>query len=60
MELPREVGKLSNLKVLDLEGTEIIRLPVDVGKLTNLTCLKMSICGVDNNRKDNKSNIMIP
>ncbi|KAL6328843.1 hypothetical protein AAG906_003860 [Vitis piasezkii] len=43
MELPPEVRKLSNLKVLDLEGTEIIRLPVDVGKLTNLTCLKMSI-----------------
>ena len=33
---------------------------MDVGKLTNLTCLKMSICGDDNNRKDNESNIMIP
>ncbi|KAL6328762.1 hypothetical protein AAG906_003779 [Vitis piasezkii] len=43
MELPPEVGELSNLKVLDLEGTEIIRLPMDVGKLTNLTCLKMSV-----------------
>ncbi|XP_034701968.1 probable disease resistance protein At4g27220 [Vitis riparia] len=61
MELPPEVGKLSNLKVLDLEGTEIIRLPVDVGKLTNLTCLKMSFCGDNDNRKDNQySNRIIP
>ena len=60
MELPSEIGKLSNLKVLDLEGTELIRLPVDVGKLTNLTCLKLSFFGDDNKRKVNQSNIIIP
>ena len=60
MELPPEVGKLHNLKVLDLEGTEIIRLPVDVGKLTNLTCLKMSFYGDDDERKhDRYSNRLI-
>ena len=40
MELPPEVGELYNLKVLDFEGTEIIRLPVEVGKLTNITSLE--------------------
>ena len=45
MELPPEVGELHNLKVLDFEGTEIIRLPMEVGKLTNLTSLKMSFYG---------------
>ena len=54
MELPPDVGELSNLKVLDLEGTEIIRLPMDVGKLTNLTCLKMSFYGDNDNKKDNQ------
>ena len=40
MELPPEVDELHNLKVLDFEGTEIIRLPVEVGKLTNITSLE--------------------
>ncbi|RVW44385.1 putative disease resistance protein [Vitis vinifera] len=61
MELPPEVRELSNLKVLHLKGTEIIRLPMDVGKLTNLTCLKMSFYGDNDNKKDNQySNRIIP
>ena len=55
MELPPEVGELHNLKVLDFEGTEIIRLPVEVGKLTNLTSLKMSFYGdTDDRWKDDQ------
>ena len=55
MVLPPKVGELHNLKVLDFEGTEIIRLPVEVGKLTNLTSLKMSFYGDTNDRwKDNQ------
>ncbi|RVX05858.1 Disease resistance protein [Vitis vinifera] len=37
MKVPPEVGELSNLEVLDFEGTEIISLPMDVGKLSKLT-----------------------
>ena len=53
MELPPEVGELSHLEVLDLEGTEIINLPATVGKLTNLRCLKVSFYGHDYNSRRN-------
>ncbi|KAF7127844.1 hypothetical protein RHSIM_Rhsim11G0120000 [Rhododendron simsii] len=42
MELPPEIGELTNLEVLDLEGTEILCLPKEIAKLVNLTCLKVS------------------
>ncbi|KAI8532033.1 hypothetical protein RHMOL_Rhmol11G0181600 [Rhododendron molle] len=48
MELPPEIGELTNLEVLDLEGTEILCLPKEIGKLVNLTCLKVSFCGYAN------------
>ncbi|KAL6328815.1 hypothetical protein AAG906_003832 [Vitis piasezkii] len=54
MELPPEVGELSHLEVLDLEGTEIINLPATVGKLTNLRCLKVSFYGHDYNSRRNR------
>ena len=56
-ELPDEVGELCDLKVLDLEGTEIINLPVSVRKLTKLTHLKVSFCC---ERKNPQSNRIIP
>ena len=61
VQLPSEVGDLSNLKVLDLEGTEITNLPLDIGRLTNLTCLKVSFCGYNaSSIKNNQQKIMIP
>lgn len=61
MKVPPEVGELSNLEVLDFEGTEIISLPMDVGKLSKLTCLKLSFYGEDKDeRKNNRSTTIIP
>ena len=54
MELPPEVGELSHLEVLDLEGTEIINLATTVGILTNLRCLKVSFDGHDYNSRRNR------
>ncbi|XP_058188564.1 disease resistance protein At4g27190-like [Rhododendron vialii] len=48
MELPPEIGELTNLEVLDLEGTEILCLPKEIAKLFNLTCLKVSFYGYAN------------
>ncbi|KAH7858106.1 hypothetical protein Vadar_020055 [Vaccinium darrowii] len=48
MELPPEIGELTNLEVLDLEGTEILCLPKEIAKLVNLTSLKVSIYGYAN------------
>ncbi|KAM7478297.1 hypothetical protein LguiA_026510 [Lonicera macranthoides] len=42
-ELPSEIGALKNLKVLDLEGTELICLPKEIGELLQLECLKVSL-----------------
>ncbi|KAM7481964.1 hypothetical protein LguiB_006547 [Lonicera macranthoides] len=43
MELPSEIGALRNLRVLDLEGTELISLPKEIGELLHLECLKVSL-----------------
>ncbi|KAI8536010.1 hypothetical protein RHMOL_Rhmol10G0221600 [Rhododendron molle] len=48
MELPPEIGELTNLEVLDLEGTEILHLPKEIAKLVKLTCLKVSLYGYAN------------
>ncbi|KAE9446162.1 hypothetical protein C3L33_21941, partial [Rhododendron williamsianum] len=48
MELPPEIGELTNLEVLDLEGTEILSIPKEMAKLVNLTCLKVSFYGYAN------------
>ncbi|XP_057493125.1 disease resistance protein At4g27190-like isoform X2 [Actinidia eriantha] len=48
MELPTEIGKLINLEVLDMEGTEVIYLPKEIAKLSDLMCLKVSIYGYAN------------
>ncbi|XP_074330294.1 uncharacterized protein LOC141667633 [Apium graveolens] len=42
-ELPNEIGELENLKVLDLEGTDLVCLPEELGELSNLRCLKASL-----------------
>ncbi|KAM7478285.1 hypothetical protein LguiA_026498 [Lonicera macranthoides] len=42
-ELPSEIGALKNLKVLDLEGTELICLPKEIEELHQLECLKVSL-----------------
>ena len=61
MELPPEIGELSHLEVLDLEGTEIIDLPATIRKLTNLRCLKVSFYGYDNSsRKNHHLDTVIP
>ncbi|KAM7478754.1 hypothetical protein LguiA_026967 [Lonicera macranthoides] len=43
MELPPEVGRLTNLRVFDLEGTELVCLPKQVGWLLQLQRLKFSL-----------------
>ncbi|KAH7835051.1 hypothetical protein Vadar_022407 [Vaccinium darrowii] len=48
MELPPEIGELTNLEVLDLEGSEILCLPKEIDKLVNLMCLKASFYGYAN------------
>ena len=61
MELPPEVGELSHLVVLDLEGTEIKNFPASVGKLSNLRCLKVSFYGYNgSSRKNHQQDRIIP
>ncbi|KAM7477914.1 hypothetical protein LguiA_026127 [Lonicera macranthoides] len=43
MELPPRIGALSNLKVLDLEGTKLICLPKEIEGLVQLECLRVSL-----------------
>ncbi|KAM7482056.1 hypothetical protein LguiB_006639 [Lonicera macranthoides] len=43
MQLPPEIGHLTNLKVLDLEGTELVSLPKQIGWLLQLEGLKFSL-----------------
>ena len=53
MEMPPEVGELSNLEVLDFEGTEIVSVPLEVGKLSKLKCLRLSFYGEDEDGRKN-------
>ncbi|KAH7845539.1 hypothetical protein Vadar_003295 [Vaccinium darrowii] len=48
MQLPPEIGELTNLEVLDLEGTEILCLPKEIANLVKLTCLRLSFYGYAN------------
>jgi disease resistance protein RPS2 len=60
MILSPKVGKLKQLEVLDLEGTDIMDLPNEIKKLTNLTCLKVSLYeSVSNGRRAMQSNVVI-
>lgn len=43
MEVPPEIGALKNLKLFDLEGTEIMYVPKEIGKLKTLECLRVSL-----------------
>ncbi|KAJ0034111.1 hypothetical protein Pint_26069 [Pistacia integerrima] len=43
--LPSDVGFLESLEVLDLHGTEIIKLPDEIGKLASLRHLEVSLYG---------------
>ncbi|XP_031263426.1 disease resistance protein RPS2-like [Pistacia vera] len=43
--LPSEVGFLERLEVLDLHGTEVIKLPEEIGKLASLIQLEVSLYG---------------
>ncbi|KAM7478751.1 hypothetical protein LguiA_026964 [Lonicera macranthoides] len=43
MQLPPAIGHLTNLKVLDLEGTELVCLPKQMGWLLQLERLKFSL-----------------
>ncbi|KAI8027616.1 Disease resistance protein RPS2 [Camellia lanceoleosa] len=54
MELPPEIGELTNLEVIDLEGTEIIYLPKEIAKLIKLSCLKVSFYRYANKYQESK------
>ncbi|KAK2999222.1 hypothetical protein RJ639_023577 [Escallonia herrerae] len=54
MELPPEIGALWNLKVLDLDRTEVIRLPREIEYLVNLECFKVSFYGCTAQHTNNK------
>ncbi|KAL7235686.1 hypothetical protein ACSBR1_019056 [Camellia fascicularis] len=54
MELPPEIGELTNLEVIDLEGTQIIYLPKEIVKLIKLSCLKVSFYRYANNYPESK------
>ncbi|KAF5786533.1 putative transcription factor WRKY family [Helianthus annuus] len=52
IELPPEVGALKNLKLFDLEGTEIMYLPKEIGKLETLERLRVSLSAYADDHKD--------
>ncbi|KAI8028668.1 hypothetical protein LOK49_LG02G02745 [Camellia lanceoleosa] len=54
MELPPEIGELTNLEVIDLEGTEIIYLPNEIVKLIKLSSLKVSFYRYANNYQERR------
>ncbi|KAL8116352.1 hypothetical protein AgCh_022741 [Apium graveolens] len=60
MELPPEIGALRNLRVLDLEGTNLVCLPDELKELTNLNCLKVSLYDAENYRKSKRIVAIIP
>ncbi|KAB8340720.1 hypothetical protein FH972_022283 [Carpinus fangiana] len=60
MILSPKVGKLKQLEVLDLEGTNIMDLPNEIKKLTNLTCLKVSLYAcMSNGRRAMQSDVVV-
>lgn len=52
MELPPEIGALQNLKLFDLEGTEIMYLPKEIGKLETLERLRISLSTYADDHRD--------
>ncbi|XP_076923883.1 disease resistance protein At4g27190-like [Bidens hawaiensis] len=52
IDLPPEIGELKNLKLFDLEGTEIMYLPKEIGKLRSLECLRVSLSAYADDIKD--------
>ncbi|XP_074283908.1 disease resistance protein At4g27190-like [Silene latifolia] len=53
MTLPSEIGLLTTLEVLDLQGTELLNLPDTVTELSKLKSLKVSFFGPRNQSKRN-------
>ena len=47
MQVPVEIGKLKNLKVLDFSSTRLASLPKEIGNLTNLENLYLSSCSLN-------------
>ncbi|KAI3755084.1 hypothetical protein L1987_54877 [Smallanthus sonchifolius] len=43
MELPAQIGMLSNLKLFDINGTELMLIPKETGKLKELEVLRVSL-----------------
>ncbi|KAL8116346.1 hypothetical protein AgCh_022738 [Apium graveolens] len=60
MELPGEIGALGNLKVLDLEGTDLVSLPMTLGGLIKLKCLKVSLHDGESYRRNKDIVEIIP
>ncbi|KAM7477973.1 hypothetical protein LguiA_026186 [Lonicera macranthoides] len=60
-ELPPEIGKLKELKVFDLEGTELMCLPMEIIGLLQLEHLKVSLFRCADNHIERKGiNAIIP
>ncbi|XP_074325896.1 disease resistance protein At4g27190-like [Apium graveolens] len=60
MELPPQISALENLKVLDLEGTDLAYLPDQLETLSNLKCLKVSLYDCESYRKTEERASVIP
>ncbi|KAJ0464840.1 putative rmlC-like cupin domain superfamily, cysteine oxygenase/2-aminoethanethiol dioxygenase [Helianthus annuus] len=43
IELPTQIGMLLNLKLFDIQGTQLMFLPKEMGKLKNLEILRVSL-----------------
>lgn len=54
-----EIAALRDLKVFDLEGTEIMHLPIEIGEPTRLRCFRASLyAGANRYSNVTKQNVL--